>query len=151
MDPADFLSVAIKLSASQREADLRTAVGRAYYGAFHFVRQFLHDCGVQPSRKDHYGAEIHKKVRFCLDAAGSSYAALASENLATLRDHRNDADYDLESTDFRNAAYVKTMVRAAAEIVDSLQRCRAEPTFSETRDEIRTYARDVLRLTVTDS
>lgn len=48
MDPAEFISLALRLSTSHREADLRTAVSRAYYGAFHLVRELLEDCGVSP-------------------------------------------------------------------------------------------------------
>lgn len=46
MNPADFIALAVKLSNSQEEADLRTAVSRAYYGAFHSARQLLEECGI---------------------------------------------------------------------------------------------------------
>lgn len=64
MDPADFISLAIRLSNNPREADLRTAVSRAYYGAFHLARRLLRDCGVQFSGKDLYKVEIHRKLRY---------------------------------------------------------------------------------------
>jgi hypothetical protein len=40
------------------------------------------------------------------------------------------------------------MVRTAPEILDDIQRCGREPAFIETRDTIRAYASDVLRITV---
>jgi hypothetical protein len=41
MDPHDFLLLAARLSNSSDQADLRTAVSRAYYAAFHVARDFL--------------------------------------------------------------------------------------------------------------
>lgn len=151
MDPADFLTLAIKLSNSQDEADLRTALSRAYYGAFHFVCRFLRDCGVRLSGKELYGADVHRKVRFCLNESGSPNARLAGEKLASLRQRRNEADYDLELADFRHPSYVKVEVRVAQHVLDALQRCGAEPAFPQVREKIRSYARDVLRLSVQDS
>ncbi|HJT32787.1 MAG TPA: hypothetical protein VJ783_12160 [Pirellulales bacterium] len=151
MNPVDFIALAIKLSSSRNEADLRSAVSRAYYGAFHVARQFLGDCGVRFSAKELYAAEIHKKVRFCLGESGNADAHLAGDNLRTLRSQRNEADYNLESTDFLVRGGVMVTVRLAPEIVDAFQRCRAEPAFSEARAKIRSYARDVLRIAVDET
>ncbi len=38
--------------------------------------------------------------------------------------------------------------RFAQEIVESLMRCRFEPTFSALRENVSAYARDVLRLPI---
>lgn len=148
MDPLDFIALAIRLSNSQNEADLRSAVSRAYYGAFHIARQFLVDCGLRFPPKEAYAAEIHRKVRFCLSESGNAAAMIASGSLRLLRNQRNEADYDLDSKAFKNAAGVAVMVRVAPEIADGIQRCHAEPAFSEARDKIRIYARDVLRIPV---
>jgi hypothetical protein len=52
MNSADFISLAIKLSNSQQEVELRTAVSRAFYGAFHSVRELLEECGIAfPARE----------------------------------------------------------------------------------------------------
>lgn len=151
MNPLDFIALAIRLSNSRNEADLRSAVSRAYYGAFHMARQFLADCGLRFPAKDIYGAEIHNKVRYCLSESGSSDALVVGHKLRTLRSQRNRADYDLESIEFRSRAIVIGMVGAAPEIVDAIQRCRAEPAFSEARAKIRTYARDVLRIAIDET
>ena len=55
----DFISVATQLLASKSEAHLRTAVGRAYYGAFHLARDLVRACGVLVPA----GPEAHKSVR----------------------------------------------------------------------------------------
>lgn len=148
MEPLDFISLAIRLANSGNEADRRTAVSRAYYGAFHVARRFLIDCGIYFSQKETYAAEIHRKVQYCLSECGYSDAVKASGHLRSLRDRRNEADYDLESAEFNTTASVLASVRVATEIVDVIQRCRSEPLDSDIRDKIRAYVRDVLRITV---
>lgn len=100
MDPAEFISLSVRLSNSQREADLRTAVSRAYYGSFHLARDLLQDCGIQFSGKDLYKAEVHQKLRYCLGESDNEEAVLLAKKLGSLRDRRNEADYDLDSTTF---------------------------------------------------
>lgn len=148
MDPLDFIALAIRLSNGQNEAELRSAVSRAYYGAFHLARQYLQDCGVRFPRKETHGAEIHQKVRYCLSHSADVDAMFAGDKLESLRGQRNKADYDLDSVEFRIAGNAVLRIRAAQEIADALRRCRAEPAFSQSRDKIRAYARDVLRLAV---
>jgi uncharacterized protein (UPF0332 family) len=148
MDPTDFISLAIRLSNSQRESDLRTAVSRAYYGAFHLSRRLLGDCGVQLSRKDLYKAEVHLKLRYCFGESGNEEAVLISKKLGSLRERRNEADYDLDSTTFAHPSNVAMEIRIAQEITESLTRCRIEPTFSALREKVRAYARDILRLSL---
>lgn len=47
MNPDDFVSLAGKLAANANadEATYRTAVSRAYYGAFHLAAAFLAELG----------------------------------------------------------------------------------------------------------
>ena len=111
MDPLDFISLAIRLSTSQNEADLRTAVSRAYYGAFHVARRFLSDCGVRWPTREMQSAEIHTKVRYCLRESANADAIIVSRSLLSLRDLRNKGDYDLESTKFKTTAKVVPIVR----------------------------------------
>lgn len=151
MDARDFISSAIRLSNSQHEADLRSAVSRAYYGAFHIAHQFLTASRLQWPRNQSYAAEIHVKVRHCLSQSGNAEAIRAGELLRSLRDLRNEADYNLDSTKFRVAGRVATVIGQAIQVVDAIGRCRSEPAFSEMRAKIRGYARDVLRMPVDDA
>jgi uncharacterized protein (UPF0332 family) len=151
MDPRDFITLAIKLSNSANEGERRTAVNRAYFGAFHLAREFLEDCGIVFSRKELDGAEIHRKVRFCLSESHDADGIFAGDKLRSLRQQRNEADYDLKSMRFRISREVAASIRAAQEIDDALRRCRAEPGFTDVREKIRVYASDVLRLTVDGS
>lgn len=151
MDPREFITLAIKLSNSANEGERRTAINRAYFFAFHLARQFLEDCGIAFSRRDMDGAEIHKKIRFCLGESRQLDGMFAADKLRSLRQQRNEADYDLKSTRFRTTSEPLASMRAAQEIDDALQRCRTDHDFPAVRDRIRTYARDVLRLTVDGS
>lgn len=150
MNPADFIALAVKLSNSQQEVDLRTAVSRAYYGAFHSARELLEECGIGFPAKEAFGAAIHTKVRYCLANAGNTDARKATNKLGALRSQRNSADYDLKSDHFSvsHGNAVKVNVRIAIEIVDALQRCRGEIALPDFREKVRAYARDVLRLPV---
>jgi uncharacterized protein (UPF0332 family) len=148
MDPLEFIAVAIRLCNSKHEGDLRTAVSRAYYCAFHVARQFLIDCGLRFPPKEIYAAEIHRRVRYCLSESGNADAVFASGGLRELRRQRNEADYNLDSTRFKSPVAVSAMVHIAPEIIDAIGRCRLEPAISETRERLRTYARDVLRIRV---
>lgn len=150
MDPADFISLALKLSNSAQESELRTAISRAYYGAFHAARRLLEDCGLRFPRRELLGADIHRKVRFCLARAGDDDMAFVVSRLDSLREQRNEADYDLASDKF-SASYsnnVKLNVRSSLQVIDALQRCRAELRFNDFAEKARAYARDTLRLPV---
>lgn len=150
MDPLDFISLGIRLANSNSEADRRTAMSRAYYGAFHVARRFLINCGICFSHKETYAAEIHRKVQYCLSECGNIEALRASGHLRSLRDRRNEADYDLESSEFNTTASVLASVRVTTEIVDIILRLQSGMSASAIREKVRAYARDVLRLTVQD-
>jgi uncharacterized protein (UPF0332 family) len=150
MNPADFISLAIKLSNSQQEAELRTAVGRAYYGAFHAARELLEECDIGFPPKELFGADIHRKVQYCLANAGNANADAVATRLHILRRQRNAADYDLKIDSFSGSRtkQVTSNTQRAIEIVDALQHCRTGEAFQQFRDNVRAYARDVLRLPV---
>lgn len=152
MNPTDIISLAVKLSNSGQEAELRTAVSRAYYGAFHAARELLEESGVCFPSRELFGAQIHTKVRYCLANADDNDAALIASKLSDLRSQRNYADYDLKTDRFSvpRAKNVAECTQLAIEISDALRRCRREPKFGQFRDKVRTYARDVLRLPVED-
>lgn len=149
MDPREFISLAIRLSSSPRESDLRTAVSRAYYGAYHVACELLEGCGIVLSSKEMYGAEVHRKVRFCLRESASHGAAKAGVKLGSLRDERNQADYDLKLRKF-DAPTVALLLHTTHEIVDAIDRCRRDSEFDLIREKMREYARDVLRLSLVD-
>jgi uncharacterized protein (UPF0332 family) len=96
MDPTEFIDAASEFLSSDREAYLRSAVSRAYYGAFHVVRALVVDLGVQVPRHD-----VHDKLRWCLKESHEPIAQEVARRLNSLRVERNKADYDLAAATFR--------------------------------------------------
>ena len=89
-DWPDFLKLADELSARSEESCLRTAIGRAYYYAYHLARQRVLDNGFIIMR----GGDSHKQV---WEKFGNSPEPACKKlyGLATrLKDKRQQADYD---------------------------------------------------------
>ncbi len=142
MTGEDFLNLAIRLANSDSEADIRTSVSRSYYGAFHIGLEFLERCGIQLPRS----ADAHEKLQWCLDQAAHVDANDAALKLESLRAERNAADYDLRSSKFKSRRNALVAIRVAQDIVGALAACGREPAFVPICENIRTYARNVLRL-----
>src|SRR5262245_21874293 len=83
----DFISLAGRLAASRDEAALRTAVSRAYYGAFHLAIAFLAEIDCPVSTNDH--AEPVRR----LSNSGNENAITAGRMLNDLQGARIRADY----------------------------------------------------------
>lgn len=117
MTGEEFISVATRLLASSREGDLRTAVSRAYYGAFHLARDFVLNCGVViPS-----GPEAHKSVRWCLANSGDAELGQCAAWLESLRSARNKADYDLSDNRFAMKPHVIVHVQRAVNFANAVR------------------------------
>ena len=97
MEGSDFIALAGKLAvaAAADEATYRTAISRAYYGAFHIARSFLVELGFQPVGN----ANVHAFVRHYLAGSGHPEAYLAASELGYLQAARNRADYDLDDSE----------------------------------------------------
>lgn len=93
MEAKDFLELAKKLQGSESEAERRTAVSRAYYAVFNFVKSFLSDAQITLP-KDAAG---HEKAHRYLLNSGLPEARKLADDLSNLRVRRNDADYELHS------------------------------------------------------
>jgi len=142
----EFLGVAARLSASSREADVRSSVSRAYYGAFHVAAQFLEDCGVRLPRS----AAAHEKLRYCLQASGDGAVIGAANRLDSLRSARNRADYDLANSSFGSSAKAVLQLAIAQAVVDEIAGFSDAPNNAALRSAIRSYASSVLRLPVSE-
>lgn len=144
MTGKDFLSLAVRLSASAAEAELRSAVSRAYYGVFHTAHALLAGFGVDLPTS----ADAHEKLRYCLDAGGTEDSQLASTKLDILRRDRNKADYSLRDAALFTRANVAARLQLAIEADALISRCATEPQQAVLRDNVRAYAKDNLRLNV---
>jgi hypothetical protein len=140
MNPDEFLTLAIRLSNSNGEAEKRTAVSRAYYGSFHAARLFVTSCGVKCPES----AEAHDKIAKCLQHCGDPSAETAGRELDSLRSTRNRADYRLNSEQFRDAAFIRLQLERAQRIHSAI--LNAYGIIETIRGPLREYASDILGL-----
>ncbi len=91
-NPMKFLDVAIQLAKNGDEANLRIAVGRAYYAVFLVTRDKL---GIKATE------DSHKKV---LEALHNRNHITLKDQLKAVRDLRTVADYEMipENENCRN-------------------------------------------------
>ena len=119
-----FIDLAATLTMLPRggEEHYRSAVSRAYYGAFHVVREFFTGSlglTVPPSQKK----EVHQYIAVCLQNSGHAEAASAASKLSALRTDRNTADYDLQDSIFQSQKNARLRVETAHDIVAAIRRC----------------------------
>ena len=140
MQGIEFLEFAAFLAAQNRnESARRSAVSRAYYGAFHLAREFLTELGVDVPAN----ATGHEFVVLRLENCGYSEAYEAGSLLADIRTERNRADYDLASQRIARIETVRVVIERAAEIHRLLLTFRNEPARTSIRDGIVRYHQSV--------
>jgi uncharacterized protein (UPF0332 family) len=133
----DFVECAERLARSSAEADLRSAVSRAYFGAFHAARSLLLDCGVRLPKTE----QVHVKVGFILQDCGESNAAFAGQQLEVLRLERRRADYDLDDKRYADARKARSEVARARDVLKALEQCRNGPVAIEFKSKARAQAK----------
>lgn len=136
MDANEFISVATQLLAGGGEGRFRSAVSRAYYGAFHLAKQWLSDCGIIVR----FDPLAHRNVHWCLANSKEQAVEDAASLLSTLREARNEADYELSSTRFTRREEAKAEVQRAIEILTLLGQYRTDEAKSVVAPRIRGYA-----------
>ncbi|MGH8244840.1 MAG: hypothetical protein ACREUU_00240 [Gammaproteobacteria bacterium] len=138
MNPSEFVELAVKLSANPWEAAQRSAISRAYYGAFHAAKRLIESCGFR------FGStgETHQHLPYCLEHSGDSALAIAGRQLDSLRQTRNIADYDLDAPSTAGRVFVSLQLKAARDVLDAVQSATQRlPAF---RQAVRDYAKNVL-------
>lgn len=137
MDGNDFIRLAGKLAAvpSADEATYRTAVSRAYYGAFHLGRSFLIELGIAPVRN----ANIHAFVRHCLDSSNHHDACQAASHLSHLQAARNLADYELKNPHVGSRSQAMVSVERAAHVASAIEKCQSVDAREAIRRAISEY------------
>jgi uncharacterized protein (UPF0332 family) len=144
ISPNDLLLQADRLLAANTEVDRRTAVSRAYYGAYHVVRGFLAQrCGIVLSK----GADVHRAMQFCLLNSQNDLLRDAGIRLESLRTERNHADCDLSDSRFKDTVRVGIQLQRAREILSKL--AEAEKKAASFQQAVRNYASGVLKLKLT--
>jgi hypothetical protein len=115
MDPRDFHLLAQTLCSGARAAELRCAVGRAYYAAYNVAATALRDWGVAIVRN----AGGHGEVLRYLGNSGDPDLTAAGHKLATLRSRRNSADYDLTNVAVEDVRTVRSLVETAGRVIEA--------------------------------
>lgn len=142
MNPTDFVELANTLVANPREAAQRSAVSRAYYGAFNATRALIESCGFSFSNS----AETHEKLPWCLERSGDRDLNELRVKLHTLRRLRNAADYDMDDPRFADRRFALVQVEIARKLIDGISAAKARlPSF---REAVRNYAQNVLGKTL---
>ena len=139
MTGGDFLELAGRLLASARKpspALCRTAISRAYYGAFHLAREFLADIQLAATRD-------HGDVWKCLGGCGQLDAQRTSALLRTLHENRVAADYRLEAPQPNDVEFARSNVERAMDVMSLLAQCAQEPARSTIKVGINAYRQKI--------
>jgi len=139
IDGSDFLVLAETWIAGTNEAEWRSAVSRAYYGAFHAARGLMRDLGFVVPRAD----RAHAYLWLRLSNGGEAEVVRAGADLNSLRSDRNRADYDVDRT--INHADALVQVQTARRIMQVLDLAKLEPTRTLIAEAMKIYERDVLK------
>jgi len=148
MNGRDFLATAQKLTAvGAVPPDLRSAMSRAYYAAYHAALEYCTRCGVTFST---HSSDAHTTMPRCFDACTTAEAKDLYRMLNALRADRKTADYDLADSKFEGAANVTLRIKDAEKVIAKIDRLLQEPAYTEVRRGLRDYAK-LMRFTVLGS
>lgn len=121
MNPLNFLKVADNLKDSSKESERRTAVSRAYYSVFNYIKSYL----VQHQIFLPSDATGHVRIIQYLRNSGIKEAKQLARMIADLRTDRNEADYDMDSTRFNKDTSILIFLRAK-KAVKNFRHCRGQ-------------------------
>jgi hypothetical protein len=130
MDATEFISVSAKL-VGWGKAGARSAVSRAYYGAFHLACELLRDLSGETLGS---GIAHNLAVQF-LGSADHVNAKAAARLLGDLHSHRIRADYRLLDPHVEQMEFAQRCVEHATEVQRQLaaflQACDSDPAARE--------------------
>jgi uncharacterized protein (UPF0332 family) len=139
MKPRDFRTLAFTLVGNNDEADLRSAISRGYYAAFHVASDFFTALGFRVPNAE----QAHAYLRLRLSNCGDPHVVRGRRRLNRLRQQRNLADYDLRHP--VSSASALSEVREGGKIIDLLDALIPGPRLTQIRDTMIVYERDVLK------
>lgn len=145
MQGREFFELAVQLSNGSRPSETRSSVSRAYYGAFHVAREFVHtECRVALPPD----ATAHKKLHELFEACGLAILVTVGRRLASLREARNYADYRLDhrASSLQSNSIEKILI--AKEIIEAIETGLGGTLRPTAISEIRANAQSVFRMIV---
>jgi uncharacterized protein (UPF0332 family) len=135
-----FIDIAGKIAATYSEpASCRTAVGRAYYGAFHLAKAFLAEIGVRPPKNANTHVFIRQRLCNCGHADGQSVGALLWDLYAA----RLKADYDLGDAHVETVPHARTCVETARALQSALASCQSDASRATIKAGIDDYEKRI--------
>ncbi len=136
----DFIAVAGKIAATYSDpASCRTAISRAYYGAFHLSKSFLADIGTLPPRN----ANVHVFIQHRLAGSGHATAAKVAALLGDLHEDRLHADYNLDKKQIETVIHARASVERAKRIQSALHECATTEARAAIKTGIEEYEKKV--------
>ena len=135
MEAKAFLHLAMMLAQRPSPAELRTAVSRSYYAAYHKAREVLACLGFPVDE----AGQGHHQAYERLMHSGVDAVKCAGSRLGMLQTRRIDADYRLSKVEIENQAMVKSLVGQADEILKVLDTCYEEPNRTTMIRSIQMY------------
>lgn len=119
IDPRDFVDAAadsleLGESADGHEAHIRTAIGRAYYAAYHAARALAEENRLPKSSR---GGSHERLIRTFTGNCDKKWKRMGNQ-LQQMKQFRTRADYDLHST--LTARDARLTLRQASEVLNHL-------------------------------
>lgn len=125
MTGPDYIAFAAKLAVTYAEAaSCRSAISRAYYGAFHLAKALFDRLEIRPPRN----ANVHVFIQHRLMNCGHPLAVEAGRFLADLYADRLNADYNLGKKQVESVGYARTSVETAKRIQKAFATCDSDLT-----------------------
>jgi hypothetical protein len=137
MDPRAFHEVAKELVRVGKPAYCRTAIGRAYYGAFNVGAATLRDNGFTIGR----GPQGHGDVVKHLLGADDPLVRRVGSQIDDLRAMRNKSDYRMDATDVENARTAAALVAEAERLIATLTTAFSSPSRASLVASIQNWKR----------
>ena len=124
MQPFEFHQLAEDLLRHHKNAaGFRSAISRAYYGAFLTAVEFLARMNIHPISQNQ-----HVEVVTILGDTGDADIDEAGTMLGNLRDARNTADYKLNEKHVEQEAQTRQYVDEAGLVIGRFSTCRTDAT-----------------------
>lgn len=122
----DFLELAKQLAQEDKPAELRSALGRAYYALFNLAVECQQALGF-PLHTGNTSGKNHSLVRDRFGDVVTDDVLTLYRDMRDLHDMRKCADYDLADSDVEDMETVKAHVEIAEEAISLVEKIFTSP------------------------
>ncbi len=135
MEAKTFFTFSQKLVQMREEPALRSAVSRAYYAAYHCSIGLVRELGFSFEK----GAPAHEKIYQYLRNTEVQDAIAAANDLKLLRKRRNEADYELDSGEFKDHIACQIDLARTQLVISQIEKFSREPFRTQLANGLRAY------------